>query len=208
MGKLTPEQAAKNRERQRRYRERAFKEPYGHGLTRVNLALKPLPADALRVLAKGYAVTQRAIIERLLEDAWSAVSRAIPAADWLRFANDDVERGELAGYVLKITVEPLDGNAENLPEGEVAVVADADVGAGALAIEPLDGNADGVAVADAAELPEAVVVTDAVERARAMRAAGESYRAIAAALNAEGFPTRSGRGQWQPGSVQAMLRDA
>jgi len=53
-----------------------------------------------------------------------------------------------------------------------------------------------------------VTQLDAFERAAVLRAAGQSYRAIAAALNAEGFPTRSGRGQWQPGSVQAMLRDA
>ncbi|WP_295400900.1 recombinase family protein [uncultured Thiocystis sp.] len=42
-------------------------------------------------------------------------------------------------------------------------------------------------------------------RAAELKSAGESFRKIAATLHAEGYPTRSGRGQWQPGSVKDML---
>lgn len=48
----------------------------------------------------------------------------------------------------------------------------------------------------------------AMQRAAELRAAGQSFRQIAAALNADGLPTRSGRGQWQPGSVEKALRGA
>ena len=48
----------------------------------------------------------------------------------------------------------------------------------------------------------------AMQRAAELRASGQSFRQIAAALNAESFPTRSGRGQWQPGSVEKALRGA
>jgi len=42
-------------------------------------------------------------------------------------------------------------------------------------------------------------------RAVELRTTGLSLRQIAAALNDEGHPTKSGRGHWQPGSVNALL---
>ena len=45
----------------------------------------------------------------------------------------------------------------------------------------------------------------ALERARELRAAGASLRTIAAALTAEGHPTKRG-GRWQPTQVSRLLR--
>jgi hypothetical protein len=61
--------AMSNAERQRRYRERAYRDPDGHLLTRVTLSLGVSPAAALKRLASGYAITQRELIERLLIEA-------------------------------------------------------------------------------------------------------------------------------------------
>jgi len=51
-------------ERQRRYRERALKDPDGLLLTRVQVYLSPRPARVLKDLAKGSS--QREVLERLL----------------------------------------------------------------------------------------------------------------------------------------------
>ena len=45
----------------------------------------------------------------------------------------------------------------------------------------------------------------ALERVRQLRVTGASYQVIADALNREGFPTITGRGQWQPGTVGKLL---
>jgi hypothetical protein len=47
-----------------------------------------------------------------------------------------------------------------------------------------------------------------VERIQRMRATGISCQTIADALNREGVPTLSGRGQWQPGTVQKLTQGA
>ncbi len=59
----TPMSAA---ERQRRYRNRALKDPDGLLLTRVQVYLTPRPARVLRELAQEWGCPQREVIERLL----------------------------------------------------------------------------------------------------------------------------------------------
>jgi hypothetical protein len=53
-------------ERQRRYRQRALKDPDGLLLTRVQVYLAPRPARVLKDLAHDWGCTQREVIERLL----------------------------------------------------------------------------------------------------------------------------------------------
>jgi hypothetical protein len=43
---------------------------------------------------------------------------------------------------------------------------------------------------------------------RARRAEGLSHQAIADRLNKENVPTRSGRGQWQAGTIGKLLQGA
>jgi hypothetical protein len=59
----TPMSAA---ERQRRYRERALKDPDGLLLTRVQVYLTPRSARVLKDLARDWGCPQREVIERLL----------------------------------------------------------------------------------------------------------------------------------------------
>ena len=59
----TPMSAA---ERQRRYRQRALKDPDGLLLTRVQVYLAPRPARVLKDLARDWGCLQREVIERLL----------------------------------------------------------------------------------------------------------------------------------------------
>ena len=56
-------------ERQRRYRNRALKDPDGLLLTRVQVYLPPRPARVLKELAQEWGCPQREVIERLLMDA-------------------------------------------------------------------------------------------------------------------------------------------
>jgi hypothetical protein len=73
--------AMTNTERQRRYRERAFRDPDGLNLSRVNVPVNPNAAAALKRLAHGYGVTQRALLERLLSEAEAvAIGNLEPAA--------------------------------------------------------------------------------------------------------------------------------
>jgi hypothetical protein len=51
-----------------------------------------------------------------------------------------------------------------------------------------------------------VVPQEIVERIRAERAAGKSFRCIAAELNADGTPTVHGGAQWWPSTVQGVSR--
>ncbi len=58
--------AATNAERQRKYRERALKDPDGHLLTRVQVCLSPTPRRILKDLARDWHCSQREVLERLL----------------------------------------------------------------------------------------------------------------------------------------------
>ena len=53
-------------ERQRRYRQRALKDPDGLLLTRVQVYLAPRPARVLKDLVRDRGCPQREVIERLL----------------------------------------------------------------------------------------------------------------------------------------------
>jgi hypothetical protein len=53
-------------ERQRRYRDRALKDPDGLLLTRVQVYLAPRPARVLDDLAHDWGCPKREVIERLL----------------------------------------------------------------------------------------------------------------------------------------------
>jgi hypothetical protein len=54
---------------------------------------------------------------------------------------------------------------------------------------------------------ELAVAESLVERMTAMRAGGESYRAIAAALNRDGVAS-SGGGEWHASAIRMVLRAA
>lgn len=120
MAKMTPEQAAKNRERQRKWRERAFKDPDGHLLTRVNVALGSHAAASLKRLSEGYSLTHRELFERLLIAANTAVSESLMGKGAWRFEDGKLEPGALGAFNLAVTVlapnatgegsEALDGN--------------------------------------------------------------------------------------------------
>lgn len=56
-------------ERQRRYRQRALKDPDGLLLTRCEVYLSPTPARVLEDLARAWGCTKREVIERLLSNA-------------------------------------------------------------------------------------------------------------------------------------------
>jgi hypothetical protein len=58
--------AATNAERQRKYRERALKDPDGHLLARVQVYLAPTPHRVLKDLARDWNCSQREVLERLL----------------------------------------------------------------------------------------------------------------------------------------------
>jgi excisionase family DNA binding protein len=47
-----------------------------------------------------------------------------------------------------------------------------------------------------------------LQRLQALRAEGLSHQAIADRLNKENVPTRSGRGQWQAGTIGKLLQGA
>jgi hypothetical protein len=53
-------------ERQRRWRERAFKDPGGLLLTRLNVAIEPSAAAALERYCDRFGVTKREAVERAL----------------------------------------------------------------------------------------------------------------------------------------------
>ena len=67
--------AATNAERQRKYRERALKDPDGHLLTRVQVYLAPRPHRVLKDLARDWHCTQREVLERLLTERDPTVHR-------------------------------------------------------------------------------------------------------------------------------------
>ena len=106
MGKLSPEQAAKNRERQRKWRERAFNDPDGHLLHRVNLALGSHAAASLRRLSAGYGLTHRDLIERLLIAANAAVAETIGSERRAAYSDGRLEMGALGAFDLVVHREP------------------------------------------------------------------------------------------------------
>ncbi|MFZ5499465.1 MAG: hypothetical protein ACOY6N_10500 [Pseudomonadota bacterium] len=53
-------------EKQRRWRERAFKDPDGLLLTRLQVAIEPSAAEALERYCERYSVTKREAVERAL----------------------------------------------------------------------------------------------------------------------------------------------
>ena len=117
MPKLTPEQAAKNRERQRKWRERAFKDPDGHLLTRVNVALGSHAAASLKRLSEGYSLTHRELFERLLIAANTAVIESLRGKGAWRFEDGKLEPGALGAFDLTVRRETLADNAiEAAPE--------------------------------------------------------------------------------------------
>ena len=99
MGKLTPEQAAKNRERQRRWREKAFNAD-GYGLNRVNLAIDTHAAAALKRLTDGYGLTQRDLIERLLRAADAEIADTIGHERQAAYYDGKLEPGALGAFDL------------------------------------------------------------------------------------------------------------
>lgn len=99
MGKLSPEAAAKNRERQRRWREKAFN-PEGYGLNRVNVALDTHAAAALKRLTAGYGLTQRDLIERLLSAADSEIAETIGHERRAAYYDGKLEAGALGAFDL------------------------------------------------------------------------------------------------------------
>ena len=162
MGKLTPEQAAKNRERQRRWRERAFKDPDGHLLSRVNVALGSHAAASLKRLSEGYSLTHRELFERLLIAANTAVSESLRGKGAWRFADGKLEPGALGTFDL-IVVQRAPVPSAALPDN-----------APALSLEP------------SAKPPKPRTYPDSLKaRAVAMHKAGESREAITAMLIAE-----------------------
>lgn len=111
MGKLTPEQAAKNRERQKKWRENAFN-PDKLGLSRVNLAISIHAANALKRLSGGYGLTQRDLIERLLSAADSEIAETIGHDRQAAYYDGKLESGALGAFNLTVKREaiPLDAN--------------------------------------------------------------------------------------------------
>lgn len=105
--------AMSNAERQRRYRERAFKDPDGLLRNRVTLDLSVSSARALERLSRGYGVTKRDLVERLLDEAQRAVLSSLDSA-----AQDAFYDGKLPVGVLALDEKPLSGNDKREPEPE------------------------------------------------------------------------------------------
>jgi hypothetical protein len=61
--------AMSNRERQRAYRHRAYKDVDGLLLTRLQVSLGPTPARVLEDLCAEWGCSKREVIERLLKSA-------------------------------------------------------------------------------------------------------------------------------------------
>lgn len=103
--------AMSNAERQRRYRERAFKDPDGLLRNRVTLDLSVSSARALERLSRGYGVTKRELVERLLDEAQRAVLSRLDSD-----SQDAFYDGKLAAGVLALDDRPLSRNDEREPE--------------------------------------------------------------------------------------------
>lgn len=127
--------ALSNAERQRRYRERAYRDPDGHLLTRITLSLASGPAAALKRLTSGYGITQRELIERLLIQAERSVMDRLAPADLDAYLDGELPAGALQHNE---TGEPLRGNdnaPDSLPYDETLRGNEAET-------EPLPSNAE------------------------------------------------------------------
>lgn len=60
--------ALTNAEKQRKYRERALKDPEGHNLTRVQVLIEPFPAGCLRRMVQATGKTKKELIEQAILD--------------------------------------------------------------------------------------------------------------------------------------------
>lgn len=58
--------ALTNAEKQRKYRERALKDPEGHNLTRLQVLIDSYSAACLERMAKGTGKTKKELIEQAL----------------------------------------------------------------------------------------------------------------------------------------------
>ena len=125
MPKLTPEQAAKNRERQRRWREKAFNAD-GYGLNRVNVALDTHAAAALKRLSKGYSLTHRELFERLLSAADSEVAETIGHERRAAYDDRQLKAGALGAFDLTVKRAPAPGAAFVSDDRHADADADAD----------------------------------------------------------------------------------
>jgi hypothetical protein len=176
MAKLSPEQAAKNRERQRKWRERAFKDPDGHLLTRVNVALGSHAAASLKRLSEGYSLTHRELFERLLIAANMAVIESLMGKGAWRFEDGKLEPGALGAFDLAVRREPL---ADNAVETASETLQPNDM----VNAEALPDNAPALALEPSAPPPKAKDYPDWLKaKAVAMHRAGESRETIRAML--------------------------
>lgn len=151
MGKLTPEQAAKNRERQRRWRERAFNAD-GYGLNRVNLAIDTHAAAALKRLTDGYGLTQRDLIERLLRAADSEIADTIGHERQAAYYDGKLEPGALGTFDLIVV--------QRAPIPSAALLSDADDAHGEAGGDTDPTNADATAEIEPGTDPEIGQPTD------------------------------------------------
>lgn len=184
--------AMSNAERQRRYRERAYRDPDGHLLTRITLALDTSAAASLKRLTAGYGVTQRELIERLLTDEHRRVMDRLPAERWSEFEDGKLAHGSLAELLLSnADAETLPSNethpallcsndAENQPLPHNTETPDT-LPSNEATDQPLQDNAT-FTLAPAAQT-EPLSARDA----RILALAGLSEKKVAAILNAEGI---------------------
>lgn len=89
--------AMSNAERQRRYRERAFKDPDGPMKVRVSLALDLHAACALKRLSNGYGVTQQEMLKRLLIEAEQAALDRLDHSQHGPYLDGQLPSGTLRG---------------------------------------------------------------------------------------------------------------
>ncbi|NEV65263.1 hypothetical protein [Thiorhodococcus minor] len=84
------ERRARTAERQRRYRERAFKDPDGHQLERLSIAVSAHAKAQLGRLATGYAVTLREALELALDATERHVLAGLSSQDQERYLNREL----------------------------------------------------------------------------------------------------------------------
>lgn len=88
------ERRARTAERQRRYRERAFKDPDGHQLERLSIAVSAHAKAQLGRLAKGYSVTLREALELALDATERHVLAGLSSQDRERYLNRELALSE------------------------------------------------------------------------------------------------------------------
>ncbi|AFL73569.1 hypothetical protein [Thiocystis violascens] len=110
--------ALSNAERQRRYRERAYRDPDGHLLARITLSLASGPAAALKRLASGYGITQRELIERLLIQAERSVMDRLDPDQGTAYLDGKLPAGALPHNETGETLQDNDSTPDSLPNNE------------------------------------------------------------------------------------------